>query len=795
MRFAVVLPWWGYALAFGAAIVLGWLAYARVPVRLTAGRRLALSGLRALTLMLIIVVLLRPVVMVPPAAARNSLLPILVDISRSMRLTDPSTPPGPREGAEPASLRAGPSTPSGPSRLERAQQIARDLQSELGNEYRIELLTFGETLAAAPDVDRLAATARRSDLSGAIADLAERHPPSPQSGSGATGPPSPQNGSGATGPPSPQSGSGATGRIAGVIVLSDGGDTAASESQTVTNLGAPVFTVGIGNADTPRDREIVNLTAGEPLLPGASIDVSVSATSAGFGTEPVELRISANGRPVDVRRVTPSADGAPIHAVFTVSPDPAVPTVYTVQVPEAAGEVATENNTRSVLVPPQTGRRRLLVIEGAPGFEHTFLKRALSDDPGLEVDAVVRKGQNDDGRDTFYVQADPSRMAALSGGYPFKRSELFAYDGVIFGNIEADFFTREQLELTSEFVATRGGGLLVLGARSFDRQGLAGTALEQALPIDLTERRATIALASAQVPVIEPNTPVLTLDGASHPATRLAVSPEENRQKWSSLPALASVAQVGGSRPGAQVLAVAMSAGGMPQPLIAAQRYGQGRSVVFAGEASWRWRMLRPADDTSYETIWRQLARWVTAGSQGPVTIAPMSPTVAGITDRISVLVRDEDYRPVANAEVAIELTAPNGEKRQVPAALSSPQDGKYSVATRFDQSGVYKIDAVATRAGVRVGTASRPVLVGGVDLEMTQPRLNDAVLRRLAAESNGRYLAADEIGQLASLLRESRAEAGTPEMRDLWHNGWSLLAIVGLLATEWVTRRRVGLA
>ncbi len=83
-----------------------------------------------------------------------------------------------------------------------------------------------------------------------------------------------------------------------------------------------------------------------------------------------------------------------------------MPTVYTVEIPEAAGEVAAENNSRSVLVPPQTGKRRLLIVEGAPGYEHTFLKRALSDDPGLDVDAVVRKGQNDDGRDTFYVQAD-----------------------------------------------------------------------------------------------------------------------------------------------------------------------------------------------------------------------------------------------------------------------------------------------------------------------------------------------------------------------------------------------------
>jgi uncharacterized membrane protein len=724
-------------------------------VRLQPGTRATLTALRALTLVLLIAILLRPVVMVPPAAANNSVLPVLVDVSRSMRLTD----------AE-----------DGTARLDRAKAIVRDLQERLSSEYRLELLSFGESLVAAPDVERLAATARRSDLSGALADLAERHK---------------------------------TNRVASVIVLSDGGDTAPQEANAGRSLHAPVITVGIGNTSLAKDREVANLTAGEPLLPGASIDLSVSATSAGFGTEPVELRVSANGRPVDTRRVTPSADGAPVHAVFTVSPEPDVPTVYTVEIPAAPDELAPENNTRSVLVPPQTGRRRILLLEGAPGYEHTFLKRALGQDPGLDVDAVVRKGQNDDGRDTFYVQADPSRMAALSSGYPSKRSELFAYDAVIFGNIEADFFTREQLALTSEFIAERGGGLLVLGARSFDRQGLAGTALEHALPIDLTSRRAIITLATAQVhpttqsprrgdPGIaahEPNAPALTVDGLLHPATRLAVSPEENRQKWAQLPSLASVAQVGGARPGAQVLAVALTAGGNPQPLIAAQRYGQGRSMVFAGEASWRWRMMRPATDNSYETIWRQLARWITAGAQGPVTIAAMSPTVAGVTDRVSVLVRDENFRPIANAEVAVLITAPNGEKRALTAALSNPQEGRYGVASRFDQLGVYRVEAIASRGTAKVGMAARPVLVGGVDLEMTQPRLNEAVLRRLSSETQGRYIAAEQADELPSLIRESRVDAGTPEQRDLWHNGWSLLAIITLLGVEWVMRRRAGLA
>jgi len=739
VRFAVTLPWWGYLLAFGGAGVLAWLAYARVPVRLQPGQRATLTLLRAITLILLIVILLRPVVMVPPAAASNSLLPILVDMSRSMRLSE-----------------------AGVSRFQRAQTIARDLQTKLAAEYRIEVLTFGESVAAVTDLARLAPTARRSDLSGAMADVAERY---------------------------------RSNRVAGVIVLSDGGDTSPHEARRHEAISAPVITVGIGSPEVARDREVVNLTVGEPLLPGASIDLSVSATSVGFGTEPVEIRVSANGRPVDTRRVTPSVEGAPVHAIFTVSPEPGLPTVYTVEIPTAADELAAENNVRRVLVPPQTGRRKILILEGAPGYEHTFLKRALAQDPGLDVDAAVRKGQNDDGRDTFYVQAAPSRMAALSTGYPAKRSELFAYDAVIFGNIEADFFTRDQLELTSRFVAERGGGLLVLGARSFDRQGLAGTALEHALPIDLASSRNSIALASAPLTASEPNKPALTIDGLLHPATRLAVSPEDNRQKWSDLPALASMAQVGGPRPGAQVLAVALTAGGNPQPLIAAQRYGQGRSMVFAGEASWRWRMMRPATDMSYETIWRQLARWITAGAQSPVTIAAMSPPIAGATDRVSVIVRDEDYRPIANAEVAVQITAPNGDTRQMPAALSSPQEGRYAVAARFDQSGVYRVEAIASRGTAKIGAAMRPVLVGGVDLEMTQPRLNEAVLKRLAAETEGRYIRAAQADELPALLRESRADAGTPEQRDLWHNGWSLMAIITLLGIEWVMRRRAGLA
>ena len=46
------------------------------------------------------------------------------------------------------------------------------------------------------------------------------------------------------------------------------------------------------------------------------------AVSTGFGRTPFTLRVLGNGQLLDTRRIVPPADGSPIDEVFTVSPDP-----------------------------------------------------------------------------------------------------------------------------------------------------------------------------------------------------------------------------------------------------------------------------------------------------------------------------------------------------------------------------------------------------------------------------------------------------------------------------------------
>jgi hypothetical protein len=217
--------------------------------------------------------------------------------------------------------------------------------------------------------------------------------------------------------------------------------------------------------------------------------------------------------------------------------------------------------------------------------------------------------------------------------------------------------------------------------------------------------------------------------------------------------------------------------------------------MIFAGEASWRWRMMRPATDVTHELVWRQLARWLAAGAADRIEIPPVAAALPGMTESIGIMVRDEEFKPIGDAEVTLRVKEPGGQERSLPAALADPREGRYSAAVRLDQSGVYVMAADVRRGTQSLGSATRSTLVGGADVELAEPRLNEAVLRRIAEATHGQYVRVDAATSLPGLLRQSEVGRPPTEMRDIWHNGFSLALIVGLLAAEWLVRRRVGLA
>jgi uncharacterized membrane protein len=438
-------------------------------------------------------------------------------------------------------------------------------------------------------------------------------------------------------------------------------------------------------------------------------------------------------------------------------------------------------------VQPPSRTRRVLFVEGAPGFEHSFLKRAWGLDRGIDVDAVVRKGRNEDGSDTFYIQAGRERGDRLASGYPSRAEDLFAYDAVVLANVDGSQLSRAQIDLTRDFVARRGGGLLVMGAQALGRSGLLETSLDEALPL-LYSDRGDLALPASNTHGM--NRVALTSAGLEHPIMQFG-SGDDTRKRWDAVPPLASIAPLGGPRPGASVLAVTGGPGGTPRALVAVQRYGDGRSMIFTGEASWRWRMMLPSSDRSYDTFWRQAVRWLALGAGDPVSITAPAGGAPGDTLPLRVVVRNAAFEPQRGAQVDVRVTSPEG---RIDTVTAAPGGDEYAARFRPDHPGVYKLTVDAKVGTSSLGSAATSVLVGGSDLEMTDPRLNQQLLDRLAASSGGRVLDARAIASLGDTLAAGVPAARLAVQRDAWHTAWSFLAILALLASEWIFRRRWGL-
>ena len=734
MQLAVALPPWALALIALGIVGLALLAY-RGATGISRAQRALLVALRGAALALVVVCLLRPMVLEPPIDRQEGVVAVLVDVSRSMGIADAD----------------------GITRLERAGALmARQLVPALSSRFRVESFVFGDRVAAAADT-ALVPTADRTDLADAVRSASER-----------------LRGAG----------------LAAIIVLTDGNDTSGADlSAAGAASRVPVIAVGLGRADGV-DREVAALASGQSGMDASLVDLTATVIARN-ARGPVDVRLLQNGQVVERRSLVPAADGAPMQATFTVAPDRTTPTIYTVDIPEGGGEITTGNNQARILVAPPGRRRLMLSLEGAPGFEPTFLKRAWSDDPSLEVDAAVRKGRNEQGADTYFVQAGVSRSTALVAGFPGTREQLYAYDAVVLADYDLHLLTREQQEWLRDFVGERGGGLLFMGARTFDPNGIANTPLEDLLPLRLADG-SSVVRAAAQAGTerfrVRP-----TADGARHPMMRVAATDAEARTRWASLPSLAGVVELSTIRPGAAVLAVT-DEGGREWPVVAVQRFGAGKTALFAGQASWRWKMMRPASDGTYDRFWRQAARWLTAETIEPLAVSPPSAALPGDPVALSIVSRTAEFTPSSGDQLQVRVDTPAGESVTLTPALTDPAKGLFTARVPADEAGIYRAEVTRLGGGPPARTELR-WLVGGLDREMADPRLNEAGLRALAEASGGRYTTETTAAAIADLTREAARRAERPpEWRDAWHTGWMFVAIVLAVSLEWALRRRWGL-
>ena len=126
-----------------------------------------------------------------------------------------------------------------------------------------------------------------------------------------------------------------------------------------------------------------------------------------------------------------------------------------------SAEENTANNTLTRVVNVSADARRILYIEGEPRWEYKFIRQAEEDDRMVQIAAMVRTSENKIYRQGIgEAQEKPGQQS-----FPARPEDLFGYQGIIIGSVEAGYFTATQQQLIHDFVDRRGGGVLFLGGQ------------------------------------------------------------------------------------------------------------------------------------------------------------------------------------------------------------------------------------------------------------------------------------------------------------------------------------------
>lgn len=702
--------------------------------------RVVLGALRALAVLIVLACLLRPALVIASAVPQRNVLAVLFDDSRSQRIADVD----------------------GATRLSAVQRTFADsgaLLTALEERFAVRRIRFGAETRPMDSVGALQATSTRTDLAQAL-DATRQE---------------------LTGVP-----------LAGVIVVTDGADNSGGDlDAALLGLRArkvPVYTVGVGQVRFDRDVAVERVNATSSVLAGGTVLVDASVRLRGVGNEAVSVSAEADGRIVATEQVRAPKNGEVATVRLRVPPLPAGTYRLTVRASALPNELVPENNVAHTVLQVRSGPDRVLYIEGEPRPEFAFLRRAIAADSGLQLVGLLRSAEGK------FLRLGVRDSLELLTGFPTTREELFTYRAIIVGSIEASFFSGDQLRMLADFVNVRGGGLLALGGRSaLTEGGYRGTPMSDVLPIALD--RAPRDTAGAPVTyTVRP-----TSAGLAHAALQIAETDQASTTKWGTMPPLTGVNALGALRPGATALLTGRAPESTTdQPLLAWHRYGRGIGAVFGVQDSWLWRMHADVavDDLTHLVFWRQLLRWLAEGAPDR-TIVTASPDRLGTNEPVALRaqVADPSFLDVNDASIITTVIAPSGTPTEVPLDWSVRADGVYTGRFVPTETGVHTLATQVVRGRDTTRTTTGTLLVDDADADVTQPEQREALLRRVAQETGGRYVPLADAAQLIDDVQYTESGVVVREARDLWDMPAVFLVVALCLGAEWIWRRARGLA
>ncbi len=740
---------------------------------LSRARRMVMGSCYILAGALLLLLLLEPVLKMQSSRDLKRTLLVLMDTSQSMEISDerrdsndvleaakvlniPHT-----QGNQSSGLGALKKKVEGTTRLDLAKAALSHPEMSphdlLGEEYILRYYSIGDRLEpisgegeSAEWISSRTAEAGSSRIGSALDEAVARHAGQP---------------------------------LAGVVVLSDfawlEGRDPVQAARNLKNQSVPVYTVPIG-LPSPPDIEVQRVIAPEVAFTGDKVPVRVQFESSGFEDKIVELVFKVDGETIGSREVT--LGGGTQFEKFEYVPDRETGSVeVSVSIESALGETTDANNSVSHKMRVINEKIDVLYVEGMPRWEFRYLRWVLMRDPRLNVRFLMTQG------DKHLAETSPRHI----GGFPTKAEDLLNIDLVILGDVNAKYFTSDQITWMENLVKKSGGSLLMLAGRVGSPSSYTETKIADMLPVKV-DNIGWRGLPSSVYPVV-------TAAGLESSVVSLGDTMESTNRIWSRVRPLGFLPELSGAKPGATTLLSlsddVFNIGNYP--LVAWQRYGNGKTM-FVGSAD-LWRLRREVGDLHHARFWGQSIQFLALsrllGQNKQITLETgRNQYGSGEYVEVYANVLTESFEPVEQPSygVLMEKVGADGlptELELIP-VLGSP--GLYSGTILAGDEGEYKVSARSADTSI---ANTIQFDVRNIPLEKRNTETRIEVADQIASITGGKRLAASELGDLGKLIQSDETLTTTIQrQKDLWDIPVIFILLVILTGVEWFMRRRENL-
>lgn len=590
-----------------------------------------------------------------------------------------------------------------------------------------------------------------------------------------------------------------------VILVSDGCNNAGLPPVEVAgkyrSADLPIWSLGVGDPSKPKNIRLIGPPGPKEALRREEVAFDTTLSSEGLEGRRVTVTLqgSRDGGllvPLATSQATLAADGVPVKVRVYHAFDQAGDWSLKFSVTELPEETSFQDNTDSRFLRVNNEKIRVLFIDDVPRWDYRYIQIGLQRvDESIETQVYLCDANQD------FHQEHSDTLDALKD-FPRTRAELFRYHVILLGDVPPERIApteekrNEWLRWLCEFVAEGGGVGFQWGPNAMPER-YRDTPLQDLLPVVLDD---PLEVGKQKTDWQVGYAPRLDNPGRPQDIVLLRRDPEANAQLWNNgFERLFAWYPVQQPTAGSEVLlrhpTEANKFGN--RVIAAAGYYPRGRTFFLGTDETFRWR--KPYGEKYQDTFWRNTVRWLAAEKlrRRDSRIEMRLDKViieTGEQVQVTLLMRDQEFRPNANAEATVFFRRADGVPQKRVLRPSTNEDGTFVGSFQIDEPGTVSILAYEQDNPQGRVLAREDVLVKIPDKEMEQSSQDRAMLDRISeASKGGKAFFLAETGKLLEQFKgkkpyEHEVDRAT---RPAWDSWWTLGVVLFVLAVEWILRKR----